>query len=95
MVVIIIIAITIIIIIIIVIVPFYFHLFIPFFERRRKKRTPDTFFFTSTNVFVLGEVRKRKMRTDKGSVTGIFFSKTKIKKYSTLNCVYVSYVPFK
>ena len=81
------------IIIIIVIILFYFHLFIPFFEKRRKKRTPDTFFFTSTNVFVLGEVRKRKMRTDKGSVTGIFLSKTKIRKCSMLSCVSVSYVP--
>ena len=72
---------------------FLFPFIYSFFERRRKKRTPDTFFFTSTNVFVLGEVRKRKMRTDKGSVTGIFFSKTKIRKCSILNCVYVFYVP--
>ena len=64
------------------------YLFIPFFfEKRGKKRTLDTifFFFTSTNVFVLGEVRKRKMRTDKGlimSATGLFVSKTKIRKCS-------------
>ena len=51
------------------------------------------FFFTSSNAFVLGEVRKRKMRTDKGSVTGIFFSKPKIRKCSILNCVYVSFIP--
>ena len=83
------------IIIIIVIILFYFHLFIPFFENKRKKRTPDTFFFffAFTNVFVLGEVRKRKMRTDKGSVTELFVSKTKIRKCFILNCVYVSFIP--
>ena len=85
----------IIIIIIIVIVLFYFHFFIPFLEKRRKSKNRYIFFFYFFQCFCTrGNVRwKRNMRTDKGSVTGIFFSKTKIRKCSILNCVCVSYVP--